>query len=230
MKFKNELPQYIAEFIGTFFLVFFGCGAIILAELGNSHLNAFIPIIFGGTVTVMIYTVGHISGAHFNPAVTLAFLGAGRFPAYKVPGYIFAQVLGAMIASLAHSFIWGSQHSFGVTTLHISLGAGFFVETLLSFALMFVIISVATDSRAVGELAGVAIGLIVTLCAFVGGPLTSASINPARTLGPAFISQNFSSLWLYILAPLIGAYSGAKVYEWIQCNKIPHDDQASGCC
>ena len=169
---KNHqvLSQYIAEFIGTFFLIFFGCGSMILAELNPNYHGEFVPIIWGGIVSIMIYSVGHISGAHFNPAVTLAFFATKKFMGKKVFGYITAQVLGATTASIVHAFIWGTQHSFGETTMSIGLGPGIFVELLLGFVLMFVVMGVATDSRAVGELAGVAIGLTIALCAFVGGP------------------------------------------------------------
>ena len=226
---KHILPQYLAELIGTFFLVFFGCGAMILAQLGSSELGVFVPLIFGGAVSVMIYAVGHISGAHFNPAVTVAFWAAKRFPAKRIPGYIGAQILGALLASVVHRIIWGSAHDFGATLLQSSLGVGFLVEVILSFALMFVIISVATDSRAVGELAGLAIGSTVALCAFVGGPLTMASMNPARSLGPALVSGQWENIWLYLLAPVIGTILGALCYEWIRCQK-EDSDAKHGCC
>lgn len=177
----------------------------------------------------MIYSVGHISGAHFNPAVTLAFWATKRFPGIRMPGYIVSQIAGAALASAVHMAIWGSRHSFGVTHLSVGSGVGFLVEIILSFALMFVVVSVATDSRAVGELAGIAIGSTVALCAFVGGPLTSASMNPARTFGPALLSGDFSSFWLYILAPILGTILGSKTYDWIRCDR-PRVDSGHGCC
>ena len=229
MDYKHVFPQYIAEFIGTFFLVFFGCGSMILAQVEPSYASGFVPIIWGGAVSIMIYAVGHISGAHFNPAVTIAFWRVKRFPGVRVPGYIISQVLGALMASFVHFIIWGGDHAFGATEVSFSISGGFLVETILSFALMFVIISVATDSRAVGELAGIAIGSTVALCAFVGGPLTNASMNPARSIGPAVFSGNYSILWLYIVAPIIGALMGAYAYEWVRCHK---EDNANGpgCC
>jgi aquaporin NIP len=229
MAVKHNLPQYIAEFIGTFFLIFFGCGSMILAEVNPAYNGSLVPIVWGGAVSIMIYAVGHISGAHFNPAVTIAFWITKRFPGNKVFSYIIAQVLGAISASAIHAVIWGMNHRFGETILSISTSGGFLVEVILSFALMFVIISVATDSRAVGELAGVAIGSTVALCAFVGGPLTNASMNPARSIGPAILSGNYSILWLYIVAPIIGTIIGAKTYEWIRCNREAADDK-HGCC
>lgn len=217
MKFKHKTSQYLAEFFGTFFLIFFGCGSIILSELNSSVNASFVPLVFGGAVSIMIYAVGHISGAHFNPAVTVAFAVVKRFSWKRVPGHIISQIFGAMSASFIHKIIWGTTHSFGAVALKIAFSNAFLIEVILSFCLMFVIISVATDARAVGELAGIAIGLTVSLCAFVGGPMTSASINPARFLGPAIISGNYPSFLLYILAPILGTILGAKSYEWVRC-------------
>lgn len=198
-------------------MVFFGCGAVVLADLGDTSIGSFVPLVFGGAVSVMIYATGHISGAHFNPAVTLAFWWSRNFPLKRVPGYVVAQILGATLASFLHFYVWGADHSFGATTMKVAPSVGFVLEVILSFALMFVIMSVATDSRAVGELAGVAIGSTVALCAVVGGPLTSASMNPARTLGPAFFSGEMSHLWIYLTAPIVGAILGATTYQWIRC-------------
>lgn len=229
MKNNHQLSQYMAEYIGTFFLVFFGCGSIILAQLNADYSPALVPFAFGAAVSIMIYATGHISGAHFNPAVTIAFWIIKRFSGKRVSGYILAQLCGAVTASFAHKIIWGTQHDFGVTVINTTLASGILVEFLLSFVLMFVIISVATDSRAVGELAGIAIGSTVALCAAVGGPLTSASMNPARSIGPALLSGNFQLLWLYILVPIVGAALGALTYEWIRCQKEETDD-SHGCC
>ncbi|MFT6069688.1 MAG: aquaporin NIP [Bacteriovoracaceae bacterium] len=229
MKINHQVPQYVAEFIGTFFLVFFGCGSMILGELYPTYDSGFIPVIWGGSVAMMIYAVGHISGAHFNPAVTLAFWSVKRFPAKRVPGYLISQILGGLLASLVHLVIFGASSKFGATELSLSLSGGIIVEVILSFALMFVIISVATDSRAVGEMAGIAIGTTVALCAFVGGPLTNASMNPARSIAPAIMSGNYTNLWVFIVAPILGAVLGAKIYEWIRCHK-DNDLDSHGCC
>jgi len=228
MSVKHQVPQYIAEFVGTFFMIFFGCGSMVLAETNPAYNGSFVPVIWGGGVSIMIYAVGHISGAHFNPAVTLAFWAAKRFPGKRIAGYLFSQTAGAIFASLVLMFLFGTEHSFGSTKLSVFTSGGFVVEVILSFALMFVIMSVATDSRAVGELAGIAIGSTVALCAFVGGPLTNASMNPARSIGPALVNGDFTHLWLYILAPIIGTVVGAKVYDWIRCYK--EDDAEHGCC
>ncbi len=227
---KHQFSQYLAEFIGTFFMVFFGCGAMILSQINPDSISTFaIPLVFGGAVSVMIYSVGHISGAHFNPAVTLAFWAVKRFPSKRVLGYLLSQILGAIFASLIHKIIWsGLAHNFGVTHFFISWQIAFLLEVIISFSLMFVIISVATDSRAVGELAGIAIGSTVAICSFVGGPLTGSSMNPARTLGPAIVSGNISGLWFYLVAPILGTILGALTYEWIRCNK--EGPKEHGCC
>lgn len=227
---KKYLPQYIAEFIGTFFLVFFACGAMILSQLSPELLQPFvISIVFGGVISVMIYATGHISGAHFNPAVTIAFWAVKRFPSQKILGYIVAQISGATLASLLHLFIWGSKHSFGMTSLSVGIEVGILLEFLMGFVLMFVIIAVATDSRAVGELAGIAIGSTVMICAFVFGPLTGASINPARSIGPAILAGDFTHLWIFIVFPILGAIVGAIVYEKIRCMN-PNSSGDPGCC
>ncbi len=228
---KNYFSKYLAEGIGTFFLVFFGCGSMILAQLDQNFAGGFVPVIFGGAVSIMIYAIGHISGAHFNPAVTIGFWSVGRFPLKRVPGYIISQFIGATLASSVHKIIFESGHDFGATVINGTLVQGVLMEVILSFSLMFVIISVATDSRAVGELAGIAIGSTVAVCAFVGGPITRASMNPARTLGPDILNFNFSQTWIYFFAPIIGTVLGAKTYEWIRCHQEEtSSNNPTGCC
>ena len=217
MKIRQEISHYIAEAIGVFCLVFFICGAVTLAELDPQYNGSLIPVIAGGVVSVMIYALGHLSGAHINPAVTLAFWSLRRISGRRVLGYIVAQLLGALMASFVHWMIWGGGHQFGATSLTVSPAMGFGIEILISFILMFVVTSVATDSRALGEHAAIAIGLTVALCAFVAGPLTGASMNPARTLGPALFSGQLQSLWVYCLGPIIGTTLGALSYQGIKC-------------
>lgn len=211
------LKQCAAEFLGTFFLVFIGCGAVVVTQLYPSTPQSLVPVAFGGVISVMIYAVGHISGAHFNPAVTLGFAVARHFPARNIFGYITAQCLGAIGASALHALFLGRQgHHFGVTAFHIAAPSAFGFEMIMTFLLMFVIISVATDTRAKGETAGLAIGTTVAICSMVGGPLTGASMNPARSLAPALISGQMDGLWLYMVAPWCGALLGAIAYEKIR--------------
>jgi aquaporin NIP len=229
MKVKHQLSQYLAELIGTYFLIFFGCGSMIMAEIVTGYNSGFIPVIWGGAVSIMIYAVGHISGAHFNPAVTLAFWLVKKFPTKRVPGYIISQMAGALMASATHALIYGSEHQFGATIISIDLMPAFFLEVITSFSLMFVIMSVATDSRAVGELAGIAIGSAVAMSAFVIGPMTKASMNPARSIAPAIMSGEYQHLWMYIIAPIFGAALGAFTYNWIKCEE-DKSESLSGCC
>jgi len=228
---KSFIKQCLAEFIGTFALVFAGCGAIIIHQLYPQEMVGFaIPLVFGAVISVMIYAVGHISGAHFNPAVTIAFSISRHFPPRKVIGYISAQLLGALFASFLHwLFFKNLTHNFGVTQAFLPDFSAICFEIILTFFLMFVIISVATDTRAVGEMAGLAIGTTVMMCAFFGGPLTGASMNPARSIAPALFSGEFTGLWIYILGPIVGAIIGAMVYTWIRCED-DKKDSAEGCC
>ena len=213
----NLIKQCIAEFIGTFALVFFGCGSMILYELNPNAISPdAIPIIFGLIIAVMIYALGHLSGAHFNPAVSVAFYQNKNINFRQLSTYIPAQIIGAVVASSIHKFLFGSQHSFGITTNKLTLAQGFLFEILMSMFLMLTIISVATDKRVSKSMAGLSIGGIITVCSFVGGPFTGASMNPARSLGPAILSYNFSSIIMYILAPIIGTIIGVCIYNKIK--------------
>jgi MIP family channel proteins len=236
MPVKSPLTPFIqkltAEFIGTFALVFVGCGAIVVASgyepaLGHGGVCA----AFGLVIMVMINATGHISGAHFNPAVTFAFAVAGRFRWKEVPGYWMAQVGGAVLAATLLQLVLGDNASLGATIPREDLlwWKALLIETIFTFFLMFVIISVATDSRAVGPLAGLAIGGTVALAALVAGPLTGASMNPARSLGPALVSGTWTDFWLYLVGPFGGATLGALIYELIRCDTGEEGD-AQGCC
>jgi MIP family channel proteins len=221
------LQKCLAEFIGTYALVFFGCGSIMAAE--RLGLPGFaIPSIFGAVVAVMIYTVGHISGAHFNPAVTLAFAITRHFPLRQVIPYWLAQLLGGIAAMAALAYMMPIGQSYGATVPSIGVGMAFAWETILSFFLMLVIIAVATDTRAEGMMAGIAIGTVVALCAYLGGPLTGASMNPARSLAPALFQHTLGSLWIYLSAPFLGATLGALAYQLMRC-ETPASG-ADGCC
>lgn len=228
---KSLIKKSIAEFVGAFAIVFFGCGAIVVGALqSNSILLANVPWVFGGVVSIMIYALGHISGAHFNPAVTLGFAVVKRFPFWEVPIYWGAQFLGGIVAAFLLLFLFPESPIFGATIPSLITSKALFVEGVLTFFLMFVIISVATDSRAVGTMAGLAIGLTVALDAWLGGGLTGASMNPARSLGPALLENRFEYLWIYFLGPGVGACLAALLYEGIRCENSKEKQDAKGCC
>jgi aquaporin NIP len=175
-----------------------------------------VALTFGLVIMAMIYAVGHISGAHFNPAVSFAFALSRHFPWPRLGGYWGAQLLGALTAAAILRGSLGDIAHVGATLPSGSQGQSFLWELVLTFFLMFVIMAVATDTRAVGEAAAIAIGGTVGLDAMFGGPISGASMNPARSIGPALVSGDLHALWLYILAPLAGAALGALVYQLIR--------------
>jgi MIP family channel proteins len=201
-------PALVAEAIGTFALVFAGCGAIAVGSLGVAGVAA----AFGLAIMAMIYALGHVSGAHFNPAVTAAFAAARHLPMTRVLPYWAAQVTGAIAAALALRASLGDV-PLGMTRPAGSDAQAFVWEAVLTFFLMLVIVAVATDTRAVGQAAAIAIGGTVALGALVGGPVSGASMNPARSIGPAVVSGDLTGLWIYLLAPPLGAIVAAIVYR-----------------
>lgn len=223
------LKKSMAEFIGTFALVFAGCGSIMVAERFQNSIPLFvIAPIFGLAVATMIYAVGHISGAHFNPAVTLAFAVSKHFPKREILAYWIAQFTGALVAVFLLWVILPSGVHFGETLPTVSVLSALTIEAILSFFLMFVIIAVATDTRAQGAMAGIAIGGTVMFCAWLGGPVTGASMNPARSLAPALFARDFSSLWIYFLGPAMGMILAGIVYNFIRCEES--SKSSKGCC
>ena len=205
-----------AEAIGTFALVFAGCGAIMVdAKTGAlGHLG--VAISFGLVIMVMIYAVGHVSGAHFNAAVTFAFALTRHFPWRKAVGYWSAQLTGAVVAAAVLRGSLGNVARVGATLPAGSQAQAFLFEVVMSGFLMLVILAVATDTRAVGEAAAVAIGATIGLDAMFGGPISGASMNPARSLAPAIVSGDLHALWLYIAAPILGTSLGGLAYQFIR--------------
>jgi aquaporin NIP len=207
----------LAEMLGTFALVFAGTGAIVSNQLSNGALGHMgIALTFGMVIMVMIYATGHISGAHFNPAVTIAFAIVRHFPLRLVLPYIAGQAAGAIAGSLAVKLLVGSAANIGTTHPSNGLWAGVALEGVLTAILMSVIMAVATDTRAVGQAAAIAIGGTVGLEALFAGPITGASMNPARSLGPALVAGDLVDLWIYLVGPVIGAAAGAILYQYIR--------------
>ena len=206
-----------AEAIGTFFLVFIGPGSVMVdAYSGGAVGHVGVALAFAFVVIAMVFALGHLSGAHINPAVTIAFWSVGRFPAVEVVPYVLAQCAGATAASLALRAILGPVGRLGATLPAVPMAAAFGVEWLLSFALMFVIMAVATDDRVADGFAPLAVGLTVGFCALMAGPLTGASMNPARSLGPALVAGFWGAQWLYWLAPITGMLAAARVYDLLR--------------
>jgi len=203
--------------IGTFALVFAGCGAIMVDRLtGGSITTLGIGITFGLVIMVMVYATGHISGAHFNPSVTLAFAATGHFSWREVPAYVAGQLIAALLAASMLKVVLGPVADLGATFPAGTATQSLMLESVLTFFLMFVITSVATDGRAVGLMAGCAIGGTVALGAIFGGPISGASMNPARSLGPALASGRLDSLWIYVAGPVLGAIAGAFAYRLVR--------------
>jgi len=205
-----------AELVGVYALVTAGCGAIMVDAQTGALTHVGVALTFGLIILVMVAAVGHLSGAHFNPAVTLAFALTRHFPWRDVVFYLGGQVIGAILGALTLRVLFGDVAHLGATLPAGAAGQSFGLEMLLSAVLMFVIISVATDTRAVGAPAALAIGFTVMLAALWGGPISGASMNPARSLGPALIGGVWADQWIYWLAPVIGASLGALIYQGLR--------------
>ena len=237
MNLNNKL---IAEFLGAFLIVFAGCGSAIIDRINGGSIGTLgVAFAFGISVMIMIYSVSHISGAHFNPAVTIAFTITRHFPLKEVLPYILAQISGAVFASFLHSILLNNLaiqktgsviKNFAVTNPADSLFVtAISYEIILTFFLMFVIMSMATDYRAVKANAGLAIGFTVFLEALFAGPINGASMNPARSIAPAIFSSDFKFLAAYIIGPILGAILAAITYKYIKCEK-DEETEVKGCC
>ena len=211
----------VAEVIGTFALVFAGCGAVMVDEKTHQLGHVGVAISFGLVIMFGIYAVGHISGAHFNPAVTFAFALTRHFPWSRALAYWGAQLAGALIAAALLRGSLGTVAHVGATLPAGSQGQSFVWELVMSAILMFVILAVATDTRAVGEAAAIAIGGTILLDAMFGGPISGASMNPVRSIAPALVSGDLHALWLYLLAPVVGTSLGGLGYEYVRGEAAP---------
>ena len=217
-----------AEGLAAFALVFAGCGAVITdATRGGGLGPVGVSLVFGLVIMVMVYSTGHLSGAHINPAVTVAFTLTRHFPGRDAIAYIAAQVAGAIAAALLLLAVWPSQPAnLGATVPSVATGSALLYEVVLTAFLMFVIMAVATDTRAVGAAAAIAIGGTVGLDALFGGQITGASMNPARSLGPALAAGEWTKFWIYIVGPVAGAALGAFAYQLVRGDRRAVADQS----
>lgn len=219
----NLLRRLVAEALGTFCLVFAGTGAVVVnAVAGNPLGHGGVAAAFGLVVAAMIFALGHLSGAHLNPAVTIAFCSARHFPPGEVGPYVGAQVVGAVLASLSLRGLFGLAGDLGAThPSHVGDLGALVIEAGLTAVLMIVILAVATDTRAVGSMAAIAIGATIGLEALVMGPITGASMNPARSLAPALVGGDLTGLWIYLVGPVVGALVGAVIYQFLRDMREP---------
>lgn len=207
-----------AEGIAAFALVFAGCGAVVANDRYHGALGAVgISLVFGLVIMTMVYATGHLSGAHINPAVTVAFTLTRHFPARDAVAYVGAQLAGATGGALLLLAVWTDRPAnLGATVPSVAAGSALVYEIVLTAFLMFVIVAVATDTRAVGAAAAIAIGGTVGLDALFGGPVTGASMNPARSFGPALAAGEWHMFWVYVVGPVVGAALGALAYQTVR--------------
>jgi aquaporin NIP len=224
------LRRAAAEALAAFALVFAGCGSIIAnAEYNGTLGTVGIALTFGLVIMVMVYATGHLSGAHINPAVTIAFTLTRHFPAREAVAYIAGQCAGAICAALLLLAVWPSQPGeLGATVPSVAAGSALVYEATLTAFLMFVIMAVATDTRAVGGAAAIAIGGTIGVDALFGGPVTGASMNPARSLGPALVGGTWADFWVYVVGPVLGAAAGALAYQLIRGDALEEPRQSPG--
>jgi len=200
------MKRLVAELFGTFFLVFAGTGAVVVNDVrGGPITHVGIALTFGLVVLALIYAFGEVSGAHFNPAVTLGFTAAGRFPARDIPGYLAAQTTGALAASGFLRILFPAHAALGATLPAGSTMQSFLLEVVLTWFLMLVVLRISTGAKEKGITAGIAVGAVIGLEAMFAGPICGASMNPVRSLAPALVSGNLGSLWIYLTAPVLGA-------------------------
>jgi MIP family channel proteins len=220
----NMLAAATAEIIGTFVLVYGGTAVAVAAVLdrpvaGPSYNSVATPLAFGLALLVVVASIGHVSGGHVNPAVSLGLAATGRFPWRYVPAYLLAQLTGALLGALATWATFGTaaraEAHLAATSPAPGVGAvqGLLVEALITFVLVFVVVSVATDDRVPASLAPVAVGAALAVAVFIGGPVTGGAVNPVRALGPALIAGQLPNIWIYIVGPLLGGVAAAFVYD-----------------
>jgi|SRR6185312_423162 len=228
---RGTARKLAAESFGTFALVFAGTGAIVVNDVtGGTVSHVGVSLTFGLIVLAMIYAIGDVSGCHLNPAVTLGFYVARRFEGRLVFPYILCQCLGAIGASVAIRMMFPANDTLGATMPAGDAGQAFGLELVLSLILMFVVLSVSTGSKEKGMLAGVAVGSVIALEALLGGPISGASMNPARSLAPAIVSTRLNSLWIYLIAPILGACVSVLACKCVQEPGCCSSPPSTGAC
>lgn len=222
MNLQTVAPE-LAEAFATFALVFGGCTAIVANARYGSLGATGVAVTFAAVIAVMVYATGHLSGAHINPAITVAFAATGHFPWRRVPSYVAAHLLGALAGGGLLAALFGSTAALGATApaADVGLASAFVIEVAATSFLAFVIASVATDARATDPEDGLAIGLAVGLGALFAGPLTGGSMNPARSLGPALVAGQLEAIWLYVTAPVFGSLGAMGFYELLRGAREP---------
>jgi len=220
------MQKCFAEFFGTFALVFAGTGAITINDVsGGVITHVGIALTFGLVVLAMIYALGDVSGAHLNPAVSIGFWASGRFPASQLGGYICAQLVGAVSASAVLRLLFPKHATLGGTLPSGTEWQSFILETILTLILMLVILNVSTGAKEKGITAGIAVGAVIALEAMFAGPICGASMNPARSFGPALLTLNFTNLWVYVAGPVLGAVLAVfscRCMKETGCCPLPH--------
>lgn len=213
----EAIRKYISEFIGTFFLVFVGCGAMVINNhVGGAITHVGVAMSWGLIIMILIYAIGDVSGAHMNPAVTIGFVVAKRFSIKEALPYIIAQLIGALVASFSLKYLFPLDETLGASLPSGTWQQSFIFETILTFLLMFVILNVSTGAKEKGIMAGAAIGATVGMEAMFAGPICGASMNPARSIGPAIASGHTEYLWAYIVATILGAILAVLVFKIIR--------------
>ena len=210
------MKKYVAEFIGAFAIVFFGCGAVVVDTLKGGIIgHVGVNVAFGVIVAVMIYSFGNVSGAHFNPAVTIAFWAAGKLERQLIIPYVASQVLGGIAGAFMLMVIFPTTPTFGENVPAGTAFQAFALELIMTFFLMLIIHSVSTGHMEKGIMAGVAIGGYISIEGYIAGPFSSSSMNPARSIGPAIASGDYTLLWIFLTAPIIGAFLASMVRRYV---------------